>query len=279
MRYWESFAPLCEGFPSKENCDDGDATLFNGLLCASGMTLGCASVAGAQGASGQWWRSPRRVDGNVGQQKSFSRDMALGALLYLAKTSDRDAANRWLDWIEDNRPCAVENPVTGGCSVYGLHRFCRDDAGTNACTLTPAIWSLMSDVWQHLGLKLHPNMSQFRTSYDDFAPQEAESVELGYQLHLKGVQAYLKKLLAQESNGSRAVVATLVARQPLNPFFQFLANGYSEALEANYLALCPDPDGNGAFRKYQWAWERDTAGEAWRESMGWDCLFLARLRP
>src|SRR5690348_11546418 len=72
---WHAGAPRCGEFPSKEACEDGDTTLFNGLLCASGEPLGCRAVQRAQGADGRFWRSPRRVDGNLGQPKSFSRDM------------------------------------------------------------------------------------------------------------------------------------------------------------------------------------------------------------
>jgi len=32
-----------------EQCDDGDQTLFNGLLCASGVKEGCDGVSAAQG--------------------------------------------------------------------------------------------------------------------------------------------------------------------------------------------------------------------------------------
>lgn len=60
LAFWESKALLCEAkpggvkFPSKptheisQPCDDGDMTLFNGLLCAAGDERGCVGVAEAQ---------------------------------------------------------------------------------------------------------------------------------------------------------------------------------------------------------------------------------------
>jgi hypothetical protein len=57
MTYWRAKAFHCtdngKDFPSKERmptakdpspCEDGDMTLFNGLLCAAGESIGCDAV-------------------------------------------------------------------------------------------------------------------------------------------------------------------------------------------------------------------------------------------
>src|SRR5262245_37216612 len=87
--FWKSQGFLCKGtFPSKydardpEGCDDGDMTLFNGLLCLSGEQIGCDAVQKSQGGDGRWWRSPRRVGWELGYDVSFSPDQALGVLGY-----------------------------------------------------------------------------------------------------------------------------------------------------------------------------------------------------
>ncbi|MBM4252869.1 MAG: hypothetical protein FJ146_12930, partial [Deltaproteobacteria bacterium] len=139
--HWRSLAPTCAGYPSKADCDDGDMTLFGGLICAGGESAGCALVRDAQGPEGQWWRSPRRAGGNLGQPNSFSRDMAMGVLLYLATTRDTAAAERWLTWIHANRSCSVTGP-RGKCVVPGVHRFCRDDKDYR-CLMTPGNWAMM----------------------------------------------------------------------------------------------------------------------------------------
>ncbi len=106
---WESGALMCDAraapgenisFPSKQTnkdeqpCDDGDMTLFNGLLCYAGDERGCIGVAAAQDPNtGQWFRSPRiRLHGNDRGGASFSPDMALGVQLYLIKRRTLPAA-------------------------------------------------------------------------------------------------------------------------------------------------------------------------------------------
>src|SRR5712664_1853578 len=72
LAWWQPpQAFLCQpagfSFPSKysasdpDHCDDGDMTLFNGMLCSSDDARGCDAVRGAQGSDGRWWRSPRRI--------------------------------------------------------------------------------------------------------------------------------------------------------------------------------------------------------------------------
>ena len=117
-QYWnDSVVRYCEGWPAKEHCDDGDSVIFNGLLCLSGDDRGCDAVAASQADDGRWWRSPRRTNGDLDSRNSFSRDQAYGVVAYLLRTGDTAAATAWMDWILDNRACAVTNPATGGCSV------------------------------------------------------------------------------------------------------------------------------------------------------------------
>ncbi len=274
--FWEEFAPLCEWYPSKEHCEDGDMTLFNGLLCVSGLELGCQAVRASQGADGRFWRSPRRVDGNLGQNKSFSRDMTMGVLLYLAKTRDTGAAQRWLGWIDGNRPCVMKKPWGGGCLVRGLYRVCRDDENSS-CTITPALWALMGRVWSHLGLGRHDEMKRWEGSDGDISAIEAEINDPGYQLHLGGVEVLLKQFMGVSSGPRQEVARTLAERQPNNPFFVTLRDGATDWVVQKTLELCPRRENGTAFRKFQWSWERSDSSEAWRESMGWECIFMANL--
>lgn len=274
--YWEQIAPLCEGYPSKENCEDGDMTLFSGLLCASGDSRGCAAVRAAQAADGRFWRSPRRVDGNLGNPKSFSRDMSMGVLLYLATTRDTSAAQRWIKWIDDNRACAVEKPFGLGCLVRGPHRVCRDDENMT-CTITPGLWALMGRVWTHLGLPPHDEMRRWDGFDGDAASLETTFTEPGYELHLKGVAIFLKEILGVSASWRAENAASLVARQPQNPFFRYLAEGASPTVIERMVTVCPRPETHANAPRFQWSWERADEGEAWRKSMGWDCIFLHNL--
>jgi hypothetical protein len=273
--FWEEMAPLCEGYPSKQECDDGDMALFGGLLCASGDERGCALVRDAQGTDGRWWRSPRRRDGQVRTGASFSRDMSLGVLLYLATAHDGDAAGRWLDWIDSHRPCVIKLP-NGSCASHGLHRLCTDDDG-NSCTITPAIWGAMGSVWRSLDLPLTTEMRAGLGLDDGALAVQARSAPIGYQAHLVAVQAFLKQTQGDATAGTRDAVATLADRQPDNPFFAYLAGDHSPALRARVHTLCPTRAGGIPDRRSQWAWERDTAGAPWQSSIGWDCIFLDNL--
>lgn len=82
-------------------CDDGDMTFFNALLCASGDDRGCTGVAIGQDLStGRWWRAKGRIgteptDGTA----SFSTEAGLGVLLYMVKTGDKDRFNAWLKYL------------------------------------------------------------------------------------------------------------------------------------------------------------------------------------
>jgi hypothetical protein len=239
-----------------------------------GEEAGCATVRASQDDDGRFWRSPRRNPGNLGERKSFSRDQTLGVLLYLVRTQDRDAAQRWLAWIEANRYCSIKNPLTGGCTIHG-YRVCRDD--NEICDLRPATWALFHRVWEHLGLpatrEMRKNESMDVSEIEMIAVEQAKP---GYELHLKAVASLLRLTMASSVSKTRDIISKLYDRQRHNPFFQALAEGPHEGVVARVLQLCPKPWDDLSFRRYQWAWERDTSTEAWRESMGWDCIFMAR---
>lgn len=274
--YWEEIAPSCVGYPSKEDCDDGDMALFGGLLCASGDERGCSLVRDSQGPDGRWWRSPRRNPGNLGRPNSFSRDMAFGVMLYLAKTRDRGAASRWLQWIEDNRPCISRNPLGGGCLVKGLHRFCTDDQDLR-CTLTTANWGVMGRVFAALDLPRTAEMRLNALADTEALKLKARQAEPGYELHLAAVEVLLRQTLEVTPDARLEVAGRLVDRQPANPYFAYLLRGPSEQDRLKLRDLCPKPESHGDSRRFQWSWERDTASRAWLESMAWDCLFLDNL--
>lgn len=279
--FWEDNAFWCDGtFPSKRfdngDCDDGDMTLFNGLLCASGDGRGCKAVADAQDDEGRWWRSPRRRNG-IGRRShnSFSRDMAMGVLLYLIKTGDRVRGAKWLNWMNRNRPCLLRKPG-GGCLVRGPHRLCRNEI-KQACTVTPTLWLNIALVWQNLGLSLNKHM---QSSLTDLARhtliREARSTSPGYALHLKGVMSFMLGLIGREKNLSDDLNEVLYNKQPNNLFFRYLKNGSDQQLHKDLLSLCPDQNRFGG-RLHQWSWERDTEEQAWLSSMLWDCIFLENI--
>lgn len=262
---WKSWAPLCKGYPSKQNCDDGDATLFSGLLCLAGENLGCDAVKAAQDNTGKFWRSPRRV--GLDTSNSFSRDMALGVLAYLVATKDKAGAQSWLKWIDQNSVCQVN--VGGSCQLRTF-RFCRDDSD-GRCFVTPGMWSMMRRVWEHLGLPLHGEM---RTLGENTLVAETEQAAVGYQLHLKSVMALIYQKIGRGYPFEWDLVNIISERQPDNLFFRYLQEGASDSLIQSLQSICPL---EAPAETRQWTWERVTSEKAQLQSMGWDCIFLARL--
>jgi hypothetical protein len=262
---WRSWAPLCQGYPSKGNCDDGDATLFSGLLCLAGEEKGCQAVKAAQDTAGKFWRSPRRV--GVDTSNSFSRDMALGVLSYLLATRDTSAAQAWIKWIDQNSVCQLN---VGGVCQLRTYRFCRDE-NDGRCFITPGMWSMMRRVWENLELPLHKEM---KTIGEQTLVTEAEQAPLGYALHLKAVIFFLYQKIGKNFAFEWDLINTIAERQPDNLFFQYLHEGSSPRLQEALRNLCPR---EAPEETKQWTWERDTAENAQRDSMGWDCIFLGRL--
>jgi hypothetical protein len=139
-------------FPSKTHktpreCDDGDMTLFNGLLCSVGIDEGCKAVRESQSSvDGSWWRAPAKIDRpdpclkQDECQTTFNSDQALGVYLYVEQTGDAEAFQRWLTWISKNPIC---NTISGACGWPGQARFCsnKGDCAMHAidCTLVLAL--------------------------------------------------------------------------------------------------------------------------------------------
>jgi hypothetical protein len=297
--FWEDYGEVCDGwsFPSKREedgrCDDGDALLFNGLLCMASYSPACKAAREALDSNGQWWRSPRQVGGLHRTKNSFSRDMSLGALLYLVKTSDQDAALKWIEWIQNNRSPLEIRP---GLRIGKVSRLCHDEEDFT-CLMSPAVWQNMGRAWKAIGLPPTSRMSEpykefgdlgmrlndlsgkLGYEWTDLAILELKSTKPGYAMHLKGVLVYLVQKINEKAGldlyNWRPLALELTRRQPKNLFFRFLAEGPSDALASELLSSCPNP--NTIAPKRQWAWERADADEAWKKSMGWDCLFMSYL--
>ena len=96
----------------------------------------------------------------------------------------------------------------------------------------------------------------------------AIATPLGYQCHLLSVKALICNLIFSQSSGIPGILAR---RDSGNPWFLYLA-GDKEKAALTLLSLNVQP-GNGR----QWSWERDSAEKAWKDSMGWDVIFLCNL--
>ncbi|MER9632581.1 hypothetical protein [Mesorhizobium sp. M0296] len=291
--FWRKQAFLCSvsayPFPSKEvkgqpqDCDDGDMTLFNGLLCAAGEGAGCDAVARSQSADGRWWRSPRRIGMEApANDVSFSPDQSLGVLLYVLQVGDKARFSSWLSWIEGNRPCLTK--LGGKCFQYGWLRFCTDDFDKR-CTLRPGDCVRLEEVARRLGvdsslcrriLRELGLPTDVMRPLGDFLLGAAAANDPGYPQHLVGVDILIARMLGVDATKVNQAAAILAARTADNPFFQYLSGGAADDVRAKLLLTCPSPQRLSGNR-FQWTWERVAKPNAWQESMYWDCIFLGDL--
>jgi hypothetical protein len=265
---------------------DGDACLFNGLLATVKIPMGINAVLSSQAQPGEkragmFYRSPRRrATDNAGHPAFFSRDMSLGVLAaYVSARSIvyqvefHKSADAWLHWINNNRTCSVKKPWPfKGCMIRGPHRFAPDDRSD----ITPTIWAMMGRVWKHRGWPLHSMMKKFEGSDGDISVIEAQNCELGYGLHLKVVQAYLKMLMGQSKEYSIKVGRIAHERLPENLFYEFVAKRtITEYMIDRYLEMKPDPHKAGG---HSWIWEKsEVTPERIAKSCGWDFVFMGKI--
>ena len=293
---WEAAAFKCgvgdQSFPSKprdtseQPCDDGDMTLFNGLLCAAGDERGCRAVAASQDpVTGLWHRSPRirQLGKNDQGNADFSPDMALGVQLYLVRTRDVERAAKWLKWIDDNTPCSIKNPFTGGCWVRLLPKFCSHPD----CVIRPqdyaALSATVSYLQQKAGLKdlpdgpLRGNLGTF-SSYAEVAEYAAAHVnDQGFPQHLVATTILLLRGITGDSWYLRDASREMVKKNPGNAFFSYLAEGPTDRVRQEILDRCTADPSSLRRPLRQWQWERANEDKAWEQSCLWDCIFITKL--
>lgn len=247
----QRWALRCGTSVAKDDCSVGDAALFNGLLCLSGDELACEAVRRSQGSDGRLWRAEFRIASDA--VNSFSRDMALGVLAYLVATKDRDLAVRWMSWIEKND-----------------FRLCRESSDTR-CDFSPGFWMLFREVWEFLGLEPNEKMRSAVLEDSVMALLQAHFSPAGFEMHLAGVNALIRKSMGQRSSTLQSLADVLAQRQPKNPFYAYLSLGAQPLVIEKTIAWCPS--GQPQMRA-EWSFERDQDSSAWLRSMGWECVML-----
>jgi len=251
----EKVRPWCNtrlGFPAKagqERSSQGDMVLFSALMTYAGSITARAYVPSCIAEDGRPVRSPDLVN-EPSEEDAFSKDMLLGVLLWSLVTKKPEPLQRLLKYLQRT-----------GC-------LC-EKASDRRCTLTPQVIYLTNQVAKKLGI---PERLE-----GDWMPgwlfgalevASAFVTPLGYQCHLISVKSLIVRLLGKESQLAPTILAR---RDPGNPWFLWLAGKKDEATKL-LLELDAEP-GQG----HQWCWERDSAEKAWKDSMGWDILFLCNL--
>lgn len=285
---WREFGFTCpSGYAAKPSadqpCDDGDSVIFNGLLCFSGDARACQAVGDSQDADGRWWRSPRRAAGEGRVAKtSFSRDQLLGVVFYLIalnKTDPEQAKERalkWHTWIKAN-----------GDAV------CTESGTT--CRVAPLNWTLIARLFDHLKLPLDSNLKGYlgtesnkiiisviqlltKAGFElhNYAATTLAFAEMGHAANVEGWSKAITKVKGMEDNPFMQLSGKIVCAGTCKDKTVLNEPVSLDDIAINVIAKCPDVASTSSNRS-QWGWERATAEEAWKNSMGWDCVFLANL--
>lgn len=243
-----NWAPWCVDFPSKENCNDGDAVAHSiGYLAAVGFKPSIDALSRSV-KDGQLHRSPTHQT----QRNTASRDQLLGFL-----AGQLSGETRWLD-------------VKRYIKTHGV--ICKDDTD-GRCHITPVVWALISHVHRFLGYDRDATMLFNELVYPKTLLAQSVGVPTGYQLNLVVNAAWLAYKTGNETRSTYLAAKNAYLRQPMNPWFCIVVKGPDE--ECAQLALLSWPD--EPKHKTQWSIERDTAEHAVAESVGWEYLFMAAL--
>jgi hypothetical protein len=229
---------------------DGDSMLWAGMMQAVGDRRSTVGIKMCQSEDGRLWRAPSRV--NNQPENSFSRDMALGFILYVQATGDYAMVDKWTAYIKKTR---------------GL--FPANESTDSRHLVTPALWWCMS----YAGIKVPLIYRLTRSLLKPYNRLELKFTPGGYQIHLKAVQALI--LAIYEGKRDKKFGEMLLQREPRNPFFMWLAGNTTGALEMSkhFKTIHDQNPGEGT----QWAWQRTNSEKAWKDSCGWDFLFIEML--
>lgn len=240
------------GMPIKWDGDDGDAMLWAGLMTAVGDTKPIEGIKMCQSEDGRLWRSPNRV--NKDTKNTFSRDMALGFILYFQQTQDHEMADKWISYLKKEGSL-----------------FPKEESNDTRHIVTPALWWLMS----YAGMKVPLVWRLTRFLFTPYQAIELRFTPRGYERHLKAVAAFIMS----KANGKRdtATGKFLIKEDKENPFFQWLSGTSSYSVYRMMMGhkeyWLSYPYGRGS----QWSWERSDNESAWLDAMGQDFDFIEKL--
>jgi hypothetical protein len=99
----------------------------------------------------------------------------------------------------------------------------------------------------------------------------------GYSRHNALVQIMMLQDWGLGSGWMSSETGRVANSEPLNPFFQYVADrrGSKESMLPLIRDECPSETTDHQHLRAQWSWERDTDKKEWVETMYWDCLFVA----
>jgi len=181
-----------------EDCDFG---VVGGELCFSGNDWACGETAKIQDSTGKLWRNQFQCGADT-NETDFSRDQLMGWLMYLIRTQDHRRGNLTTDYI---------NRIGSLCEQREYNR----------CELTPSTIHVYNLVAKHVGFRKLDYVST--DPFDVVLWLSAETVPLGYQMHLVAMKILMLREMGYSSVGIKNASLTLHKRQPDNPLFAYVA--------------------------------------------------------
>jgi hypothetical protein len=236
--------------------DDGDSMLWGGLLCLSGDAQQCSAVFKSQGSDGALFRNPKGTRG----VNDSSRDMLLGFLSALVPTKNVSAANQAYSYIKSNNFKLCNNATDNRCSVNpSQHR---------------SLWGAMQKVYSYIGAPISSEMNNADLGDETLTSLQSQFAFEGYGLHLVAVEIFIRNSIGNSSSKLQNAALDVSDREPGNPFFELVARGKTSRAAQLTLEKCPKVLNH---TRKQWAWQRTDSEQAWLQSKGWECIFMANL--
>lgn len=251
IREW---APTCNGYISKDNCDQGDVLAYAGYLCLVGEEIGCRTAHDSFDEEGRAWRNPKHEP--LGDGNSFSRDMLLGALYYFTATKDTETEAKFRKYVKDN----------------GI--LCPD-ATDNRCEMTPGMWGLWGEVSRYIGVE--PNTTMKVNMFVDDKQMYLQSIvsPSGYQRELVAMEILLRSFMARNSTLLNWAAEELYKKEQENPLYELIARGKTERFWQLFDQQMPKEE---PAYKTHWSIAKEHSQEAWKQSMGWEWVFLYNVK-
>ena len=217
-------------------CHQPNPGLYHGALCFANEQWACDVIHNFLTET-TLLKDLIHPDANHGG--SGSRDELIGHLLYIAKTHDKNHANKLIDMIQHN-----------------ANRVCTD-ATDNRCDVTPTMYGLMRIVWNHIGLTPTKNMLISNIGDDHTLLIEASTAPIGYQLHLIALQLLIRQHTNTWSTTMDATSKELLNRMPNNLLIRYI-NGLDVSKELD--TAISDQNANPPKVIRNWPWARETTG-------------------
>eukprot|EP00658_Telonema_sp_P-2_P048689 TRINITY_DN37023_c0_g2_i1.p1 TRINITY_DN37023_c0_g2~~TRINITY_DN37023_c0_g2_i1.p1 ORF type:complete len:335 (+),score=62.20 TRINITY_DN37023_c0_g2_i1:38-1042(+) len=268
------WALVVDGAAAQDECDTPgrdscDCTFWNGILCSNPharedvRTMACSALSRAQSADGMLWRSPWEASAqNSTNPDFFSRDQGLGTLAALTMLrSNQTFYAPWLSYITSHKGYMC--PGMWDCRLT-MPFWCTFDKVARFGDITEPSPSLMV-----------PKLGAGVCNNDHSYVYVSTAVDAkGSALHLAALDVYIRRTISDWDAVIQAAADKLHSREPLNPFFQWLSTGASDDLGRLVLSQVPMYNKTRGSERKQWSFCRDDAEQAYKQSMGWEFVFL-----